>query len=1538
MSKPILPATVSLVIGALALMPYAAAADDGVAVTFVETFQRDEASLPVSAVGLRPTAVAETTPPTDVVVLVDTSANQSGEHRANATRAVTALLEKARDDDRFLLAAADISCAPFAQQFVGPRSPGSRAALASLESRTPLGSTDMVAVLEGAADLFEASPAPRTIVYIGDGPGIAGVDTAEFRHLLTTLKNKRISVSSVGVGPAVNWPSLAAIANATGGMLIVPDATISPSDAGSRMASAAVQPVAWPEDVVLSAEAPDSRLRMLPGHLPPLRTDRDSVLLVEGGLEGARLDFVLEAPAGRDGAMRQRQTEVAIPAAAPIPENAYVEELYRNARETDGVYLPTLGREGLDVARNVIRGEATALVKMARQAEASGAHGSAMRLAYASLRKDPDNVDAWVMFTAAQKGLFEEEQAQQAGGDQEEAQEGRTLPAPDDDTAIGFGGEGLPPVEAPFPDGAPPTGNDLGAGEQQSELADFARMRKVRAQQIEQEVAVRLRNARQTCTVDPDRTRVDLKELQRQVLSSEDLDTATRDRLCRQIEISIRDSIIRSRERAERALVADRNHAIAQERSRLDGELRRREDRIKQLTERYHALVEEGIRVGYQQPTDKFTEAERIVAKEIAEQAPPLYANRGVPMTAREIGVTAPLVARILDYDTENVRVRRDRQRGFMDVLHLADIAAIPFPDEPPIIYPSAARWQEITRLREKYKSVDLGNPGSAEKRIYEALDKPVENFEFNETSLRDVIAQIKDSQGIPIELDQKALDEAGLDLDTPVTKNISGVSLRSALRLLLGEIDLTYLIKDEVMLITTKEKAAENMVIKVYPVADLVIPVGMMGGGGMGGMGGGMGGGMMGGMGGGMGGMGGGGMGGMGGGMFQVADPGTGERVGLRDKPGTKAQLPKKSKTDAATTDQPTPADEPAVPAASAEVATGNDLGLPEEVLGARDLRAAVKAFLLPAGKASAEKGQPAEDGESVAARASAGKLARLRISAVELGNAGRFDRASELISAAVNCGQSEPWMYEALAVAMEAAGKPKTEVERALMSSADFATSPTDLLSLAQCLARFGASRQAIRLCRQVATIEPSNREAFALAMTIASKENDLSALKWACAGVLANEWPAGQQEVATRAARLAKASIAGLEKQGKLEEAEAFRSAVDEALVRDVEIEFSWNGDADIDMVVEEPSGTVCSVASPRTTSGGTLLADTDVPADPTNATQRERYIASEAFPGTYRVLIHKAYGKVTADTVTVQLTLHRGTDREQKIRRQVPIGAEDTVFAIDLPEGRRRQPLFEAQVSQDVAFQQNVGKAILAQQLKGMSDSSAADALAQSRGATGNPTTGLPQFPFTRGGATGYQPVISNLQEGTNMSATAVVSADRRYVRVQAVPFFSGIGAVYTFNFSGGGARGTGGGGGMGGGGMGGGGMGGMGGGGMGGMGGGGMGGMGGGGMGGMGGGGMGGMGGMGGGGMGMGGGGMGGGGFCWVAREVYGDDNPRWLLFRAWLKTEAPTWLHDLYASRGEAFAAWIKDKPAAKAVVRALMDTAIAGSEGSESR
>lgn len=67
--------------------------------------------------------------------------------------------------------------------------------------------------------------------------------------------------------------------------------------------------------------------------------------------------------------------------------------------------------------------------------------------------------------------------------------------------------------------------------------------------------------------------------------------------------------------------------------------------------------------------------------------------------------------------------------------------------------------------------------------------------------------------------------------------------------------------------------------------------------------------------------------------------------------------------------------------------------------------------------------------------------------------------------------------------------------------------------------------------------------------------------------------------------------------------------------------------------------------------------------------------------------------------------------------------------------------------------------------------------------------------------------------------------------------------------------------------------------------------------------------------------------------CWVAREVYGEGNPRWKMFRAWLLSEAPTWFQNLYFTHGPAFAAWIHDKPRLKAYIRWWMDGRIEGVE-----
>ena len=65
--------------------------------------------------------------------------------------------------------------------------------------------------------------------------------------------------------------------------------------------------------------------------------------------------------------------------------------------------------------------------------------------------------------------------------------------------------------------------------------------------------------------------------------------------------------------------------------------------------------------------------------------------------------------------------------------------------------------------------------------------------------------------------------------------------------------------------------------------------------------------------------------------------------------------------------------------------------------------------------------------------------------------------------------------------------------------------------------------------------------------------------------------------------------------------------------------------------------------------------------------------------------------------------------------------------------------------------------------------------------------------------------------------------------------------------------------------------------------------------------------------------------------CWVAREVYGVNNPSWLLFREWMIVESPSWFRNLYIKYGERFARWISDKPRIKSIIRKWMDSKIGG-------
>ncbi len=110
----------------------------------------------------------------------------------------------------------------------------------------------------------------------------------------------------------------------------------------------------------------------------------------------------------------------------------------------------------------------------------------------------------------------------------------------------------------------------------------------------------------------------------------------------------------------------------------------------------------------------------------------------------------------------------------------------------------------------------------AVEMRILEQLGEDTK-MPFIDTPLEDVVAFLRDQHDIPIELDTRSMDDVGLSVDTPMTRNIKGISLSSALQLLLRNLDMTYVVHGEVLLLTTVDAAPKYARLRVYDVSKLV-------------------------------------------------------------------------------------------------------------------------------------------------------------------------------------------------------------------------------------------------------------------------------------------------------------------------------------------------------------------------------------------------------------------------------------------------------------------------------------------------------------------------------------------------------------------------------------------------------------------------------------------------------------------------------------------------------------------------------------------
>jgi len=407
------------------------------------------------------------------------------------------------------------------------------------------------------------------------------------------------------------------------------------------------------------------------------------------------------------------------------------------------------------------------------------------------------------------------------------------------------------------------------------------------------------------------------------------------------------------------------------------------------------------------------------------------------------------------------------------------------------------------------------------------------------------------------------------------------------------------------------------------------------------------------------------------------------------------------------------------------------------------------------------------------------------------------KYEEIIALLEAALRHDQAQPWMYELLALSMKAAGRPQEDIDRAIMSAVEFTQNHADLMYLGAYLMRANMERRALQIFRQVGLAEPFWPEPLYHGMVAARKLHDLPGLEWSTSGILSQAWTPSQIPMWEDALRVAQATIKDLRDHQRNEEADHFQAVLDKALVRDCAVKVQWTGDADIDVMVKEPGGTVCSLRNQRTTSGGVLIGDmSDIPGMEKIDGHVALYACPKAFNGNYQVLIRRVFGKLNTGKVNVEVITHYYTKECKSFAQKIPVNDGEALVKFDLTEGRRKESVRDVQIANAAVAALGQRQAVLAQQLAVMNDPNAAAALGTVQQAAAaassaqsqqlNPYAFASAWPTGLHGAVGYSPVIITLPEGTNFAATAVVSADRRYVRITCVPFFSQVSDVHTFS--------------------------------------------------------------------------------------------------------------------------------------------------------
>ncbi len=1308
---------------------------------------------------LQPTLAAPAARPRDVLVMVDTSASQAGRPLQQARHIVTALATNLTADDRvsvWSLSTPDATRA-LSKDFQPANSENvAEAAKALTEVEYASGATDLKGGIEKALLTMGRNPSRHQVVlYLGDGESAFKRVTEGDRIALGTKMDRAdMYFFAVPLGLKLDPQNLHGLAALTGGAVVrVQEDVALPTgqkEFVTRLKTALDVPVAKPEKWTFGDEVGES----YPTKLPPLRADRST--LVMGRIAKPAANTVT---ATVNAIVNNKP--VVLNFSQPLPAsqvdhfflNLMVNQ-WKNAPHKDAPAMLASDR-ALALASTQVKLYRDEFLTQAVWAVSVDRFEEAEKLYAAAIKVDPTDREAAqgaAMVAKMRAGkLTKADLAKQVA-----AVTGAQKITPEAIRAF----QQDPKANDPVPPVAPP----VNPGAANDVLREAAARRQIEEQRYKVLADATIRRGRQYLRTDPEGAYQDLKRQRDEILNYDGIGDDSRRQMVADIEAVMREVFVKGAEIKRQADIE--RQSIARTKQRLNefdriedanASDKNRIDQFRQLMQ--HARYE----LAYQ-------ESQLMVQEKISKGLP-------VPVATSASYIIGQQATQLREWK-ELTRIREDR---FLLAMLQTEKSHIPYPDEPPVHFPPAAVWRELTGLRrDAYLNSNLGpNASDTQKKLKSIIEEVEvqlkEGANVNEIPLFELLQFLSKQYNVSFVVMEEYFKAEGIanikeEKAKIAATQLRGLKLGNFLDIVLVSMNATFIVRPDYIEITTFQRRLEEKVTRVFPVADLAIPIpqsvnqaslqqnqqfqnqnlaifgqvlgaqnqfgnqgnnfgnnfGNNGGGGgnplmmAGGNNGAFGNGanQIGnqqnlGFGGGIAGIGGGNLGQFGnlGGQFGLQG---GDQSQLLMQlifetvaKGEWAQLPNANPMPGMGMDEA-----PILTAAQL-----NSLGYypPARALivrGTTRYHSAATIKLKKQGDGNAQGPGVVKPGGGVvvigpgtnnAVAAAKPTLTNPKVDRVadrkKLGNDPKtmwsnaidrtvtdpglivacaeflmefdeFGHAAEVLKGNLRKGLStDDWAHEALAIALQAGGGSPIEVERASVSAIDL--DPADAkayLKAAKAEAKLKNHNQAIAFCKRASECRPDDPTPYANAMAYADVATDLKsdAVLWATDGLLKRDWSTTDgidyhKQANDRLPKLeAKLKAAG-------QKTDAISKAILEQTQRDLVIELLWQGNADLDLLVTEPTGSVCSATQKRTTGGGVLKAD--ILEQSTQNDRSEAYTAASAFAGTYKVTVKQAFGRPIGGSARIKVTRFKGTPKESVDLLDVPLGGKPVEIKLD-----------------------------------------------------------------------------------------------------------------------------------------------------------------------------------------------------------------------------------------------------------------------------